>query len=441
MTILCGTDLSASAGQAATVAALLARRSGEPLKLVHVAEVPSGALVEGGPLHTLYGSAPELLAAEAERLGRLGVQVQHEVREGVPDEVLVRSAEAEHAGLIVVASLGRRPPLRWLLGSVAERTAQTSSVPVLVVRDAPLLEMWLRGERPLRVMVAVDFSQTSKWALEWAASLSRLGPCKLMIAHVAWPPSEQARLGIREPLPPGGLPPELSRALHRELSDFIDGTIAEGAAQLLLTGGFGRPDSHLVQLAEAQHADLIVVGSHQRTGLSRLWAGSVSRGVLLNATTNIACVPLATSLEVPAPSIARFESVLIATDLTARGSVGIPFGYGLLGHGGTAYLAHVVPAVDVDASQRAATSEGAAASLRALAPADAPALGITTRLEMLEGEDVPELLCAAAERLGVDAICLGSSSMRLAPGYLGSVARRVLARTTRPVLVVRPPPV
>jgi hypothetical protein len=53
----------------------------------------------------------------------------HEVLDGVPDEMLVQVAEAEQARLIVVASLGRRPPLRWPLGSIAERTAQTSPGP------------------------------------------------------------------------------------------------------------------------------------------------------------------------------------------------------------------------------------------------------------------------------------------------------------------------
>jgi hypothetical protein len=53
------------------------------------------------------------------------------------------------ATLLVVSSLGRRAPSRWVLGSVAGRTARHARVPVLVVRDAAPFVAWAADPRPL----------------------------------------------------------------------------------------------------------------------------------------------------------------------------------------------------------------------------------------------------------------------------------------------------
>jgi nucleotide-binding universal stress UspA family protein len=54
--------------------------------------------------------------------------------------------------------------------------------------------------------------------------------------------------------------------------------------------GIGRPDPQLIELAQAEMADLIVIGTNQKRGMNLL--GSVSRGVLHRATSNVACVPI-----------------------------------------------------------------------------------------------------------------------------------------------------
>ena len=61
--------------------------------------------------------------------------------------------------------------------------------------------------------------------------------------------------------------------------------------------GWGRSDAHLIQVAREEHADLIVIGTHQRHGLARLGHLSVSRGVLHYAPMNVVCVPFAAPFE------------------------------------------------------------------------------------------------------------------------------------------------
>ena len=72
--------------------------------------------------------------------------------------------------MLVVASLGNTTQHRWLLGSVAERVAQTSPVPVLIVRESDSIEAWARGKRPLRATVG------AKLAPIWGSVLELVAP-------------------------------------------------------------------------------------------------------------------------------------------------------------------------------------------------------------------------------------------------------------------------
>jgi nucleotide-binding universal stress UspA family protein len=60
-------------------------------------------------------------------------------------------------------------------------------------------------------------------------------------------------------------------------------------------------------------------------------------------------------------------------------------------------------------------------------------------VEIVHGAIVPQI-CAAAERLGVDVVCIGSRGESGLKALLGSVVAGVLRESARPVLVIRPPP-
>ena len=83
---------------------------------------------------------------------------------------------------------------------------------------------------------------------------------------------------------------ELKKELEPRLAALPGGSRIE----LVLVGGLGRPADHLAQIAAEEKADLIVVGSHQRTGLGRVWHGSISHGVIDLAESSVVCVPSAT---------------------------------------------------------------------------------------------------------------------------------------------------
>lgn len=299
MVILCGTDFTARAAEAAEVASAFSLRTGEPLLLVHAIEEASAE------------AATEKLSAEAGRLRTLfpGLHVETRIETGVADEVLTGLARGftaawtrgeKRARVIVVSSLGRRAPSRWVLGSVAERTAQTSTVPVLVVREARPFVSWLRGERRLRVVVGYDFSAASTSALGWVRDLGHIAPCDIIVGHVTWPPQERKRQGAHWAVGAYENFPRLQALLESDLGRGLRELPWKGGPpSLRIKLSSGRRAVALCELAAEEKADLLVVGSRQIHGPSRLWQESVSRGALHRGPMSVACVPT--------PRLARHE--------------------------------------------------------------------------------------------------------------------------------------
>lgn len=289
MTIVCGTDLSESAASATRVAAIIAQRLGAPLRLVHAVDVPTADPKRGAQdtreLEKRLQEASERLRTE------LAIDVEPLLRTGPPDDTLVELARDLGARLVVVAALGPRRQHRWLLGSVAERVAQSSSVPVLIVRDGSSIERWARGEGPLRVMVAVEHTPESRAALRWAEGLRAIGPCQLHVTQIVWPAETRRPIGVSSPMPLDHLPPELEQSLRDDLRRWAGASQDSSDTLFVVKPGWGRVDGHLAQLASESRMDLLVVGTHHRAAIARLWQGSVSRNVLHGASMNVACVP------------------------------------------------------------------------------------------------------------------------------------------------------
>jgi hypothetical protein len=439
--VLCGTDFSANAKHAADVAAVLAQRMQTTLELVHVSAIPKLPAVSKD------------LRTEAKRLRQQGAVVEEMLLSGAADEEIVKRAQTGAYRLIVMSSLGKRTTASWLLGSVSERTAERASVPTLVVRDEAPFAAWARGERPLKVFAAFNFTVTSEAALLWVKELQAIGPCELVVGYVDWPPEQRSRLGGPESLPLGGNPADVQRILERELTARVTELLGDTPFRACVEGNWGRPDARLAVMAAEAQADLIVVGSHQHRGFERLWHTSASRGLLHRATMSVAVVPLITQEKRGAAIASAVRRVLVATDFSDVASQAIPHAYSLVRGGGTVRLVHVMHPHELPrgkylqgaADRRFETRHAkhlktAEQKLRTLISAEAATLGISTEVEVVEHREVSVGIGQAAERFGADVICLGShGSSGWKAGIVGSVTQKVISSSRRPLLVVQPP--
>lgn len=291
MTIVCGTDFSESSALAVEAAGATAAAWKDGLLLVHVLDYPGAE--EAGSWSLLEAErerARSRLEQESLRLAPLGVQVRTEIGVGASDVVLLDVARKQRARLVVVGALGRRGGAFWRLGSTADRVAQASPIPVLIVRVSSHITEWAQGRRVLEVVVGVDLTPSSDAALAWVSDLESAGKCRVTCAHVYWPPELKEKLSVKGGIPVGSGHADVEKSLEADLRARMGPLRGGKPFELRILGGLGRPADHLVRIAEEIRADLVVVGAKQRTGISRWWHGSVSRGVIDLAPMNVACV-------------------------------------------------------------------------------------------------------------------------------------------------------
>lgn len=283
MRVLCGSDFSPSAIEAATVAARWSSRSDADLHLIHVRRPVGGA-----DSH----EQRERLVAEAKRLQALGARVSGlDVVLGEVSETILQEAVHRRADLVVLGALGERVRDRWMAGSIATRVARDSPIPVLVVRDGARLEAWLRGEKSLRLLTGFERGESTDAALRWAGQTAGLGQCELTVLQLVMPGPENRRAHATGPGMGLNLQPETERQLLEELRSHVSRLVGDVPVRLLVKPALGRMDKHLVMEGQEAGVDLMVVGSHQRHGFQRWWSGSVSHGVLSAANISVVVVP------------------------------------------------------------------------------------------------------------------------------------------------------
>ena len=437
--IVCGTDFSSSAVEAVDIAAAMARRFGTKLVLVHVDEFYGMATVDSRLFEPAVTHRRGELDRAAGQLRGLGTDVDEKLLFGSAFDELVNVTTESKGRLVIVGAVGHSLSRRLLVGSVAERTAETSPVPTLVVRPGSRLGSWLRGEHPLKVLVGYDFSAASDAALHWLNEMQALGACETLVVHVDFPPDEAQRLGYRGPLPLTRNPEQMQNFLERDLTERVAMLLPPEKVTLRVEPGWGRTDGYLFQKANQEKADLVLVGTHRRHGWGRLRFGSVSRNVLHNVRMSVAVVPPEEEQE--RPSVPKLNRVLVATDFSDLGNKAVPYGCAVLRRGGTLKLIHVIDApgatVGKNKPRRANENPKLQGQLRSLLPTDAQER-VDVETEIVENNNTAEAIAQAAERFDADAICLGSHGRSgLAETLLGSVAQAVVQSSKRPVLIVR----
>lgn len=322
MKIICGTDFSAHANDAALAAAALTGRVQGALTLVHVLDAnlyrdPTPDLMQ----HLREGRQRKMNALVG-RAERRAAKAEAWVVEGTPALKLAELANTNKAQMLIVSSNGQIAASKWFVGSVADQVVQNATVPTLVLRNAGGVQNWVYAKRNLRVLIGYDFSASAEAALQWAAALRRIAPCDITVAYVATAANERSRLGRAPALSPLYYPAAVKKFLEAELKQKCAAVLGENGAQTCVMADWGRPDAQLLEMAADDQVDLIVVGTSQRRGLARL--GSISRAVLHYAHTNVACIPVPRVVEkAPAPR-PQFERVLRPADFFESPAPAVP---------------------------------------------------------------------------------------------------------------------
>lgn len=293
MRVIVAVDGSAAATDAVTLVEAIAWPTDSVLRVVSVIEPM--LLPPSGPLYRGVGLAPEVdeaitaythdtLRGVVERLRSSGRSVEGEVLRGRAASAIIDDARDFRADLVVVGSRGHGTIASLLLGSVSSEVVDHAACPVLVARTTDLT----------RVVFATDGSPSAQAAERLLADWPIFAGLPIRVVSVA---------DIVRPWSTGIAPTLYGQALDAYAVELRDAKIeheglAADTATRLRDGGrvadaearAGDAAEEIIAVVEGQRADLVVLGSRGRTGLTRLLLGSVARNVLSGSTASVLIV-------------------------------------------------------------------------------------------------------------------------------------------------------
>lgn len=268
--ILFPTDGSDGAAAALDHVLELAERHESTVHVINVADTTRDSLthISGEVVDALEERGEDIVQQAADRVRNRRLEVVTEILQGEPNQTIVEYADSREIDLIILPTHGRRGLKRYLLGSTTERVVRRSNVPVLTLRPAAAKDSQYPYED---VLVPTDGSAGAKEALSIGVDVTLAGEALLHLLSVITTTS----LGVDV----------RSDIMKRELEASAE-HILEEAAEFATDAGVESPREsveygasiHKVILSyiDDHDIDLVVVGTHGRTGLERYMIGSVT---------------------------------------------------------------------------------------------------------------------------------------------------------------------
>ncbi len=202
--------------------------------------------------------------------------------DGRADQAIMERVQEKSADLVVMATHGRGPMERAWLGSVADRVARESPVPVLLVRPANAEAPDLSVAADIhRVVVALDGSTLSEAVLEPATLLARALSVPILVIRA---------VNVRADLGSTYLP-HAAQAYHEQIegrreeaAEYVRAISADLSSRGVEVAGAEAVDGSaprtILDTADPDGRDVIAMATHGRGGFRRLVLGSVSDKVV-----------------------------------------------------------------------------------------------------------------------------------------------------------------
>ena len=271
--ILCATDLSEGGNQALKHALRLARKEHATVDVLYVDTHP----VTPVDPQLVKEAIRDIVKAEGE--GREAVKYKL-IIEAEDDVVAVIKdfANTHNADLITMGTHGRQGLRHFFLGSVAEAVIHEFEGPVLTARGTAELPDTIS-----RILVPIDFSMFSGGALQYAKAMAQKFDAEIILIFVA---EERVVPFFSDTGIPAftmmRMPVELMENAERALTQLYENT--DGPimpVQYVVVEG--KPVAEILNCAEAQKADLIVMATRGTSEKKHWPMGSVAEGVLRRA--------------------------------------------------------------------------------------------------------------------------------------------------------------
>lgn len=279
--IVVATDFSTRSDRALRRAILLARQFSAEIMLVHAVDDDQPARL----VKAEQRAANDLLSDLAATLREVDrVDCEARVVLGEPSKAIAEAAEHADTDIIVMGPHRRQALRDVFIGTTIERTIRQSRRPVIMANAVPAGGYY-------RILIATDLSECSAIAVKEIQKLGLLDHVEVLVLHAFDAPARSM----------------MGRAAMTtdELTDYIAEEEDRAGKELF---GFLqmvdlRPNRRFVHIIEApipemirdgvrkQKVDLVVIGTHGRTGPAKLFLGSVAEEVLRDSDVDVLVVP------------------------------------------------------------------------------------------------------------------------------------------------------
>lgn len=240
---------------------------------------------------TATQSAAKALALMTVRLQQLLVEckISSEFLQGEPKGQILDYCKQWGAELIVMGTRGNKGLDLILLGSISQGVLMQSPCPVLIVKTDPNHVQ----NKFKNILVTTDSSPYSVAALTWLKSLVWPAETNFRLTTVVQRMSDSLLdLGSAAVVERMVQDHESMKVVARNQLELVKTDLESkvGAGRVSIEVGEGDPREVILQMAQSWSADLIVMGSHGRTGLKKLLLGSVSQAVAVHSPCSVAIV-------------------------------------------------------------------------------------------------------------------------------------------------------
>jgi len=278
------------------------------------------------------------------------------------------------------------------------------------------------------ILYATDFSPAAWAALPYALGIARRYDCKLFSVHVR--PPDSYTFAARPVSAP--IDQEMARAVES-----LDQWLKDLRHEILIREGETWPQ--ISKIIGEKEIDLLVIGTHGRTGLERVLLGSVAEAIFRQAP----CPVLTVGPHAPkdADRLADIHEILYATDFTPEASAAAPYAISLAQeHQARLTLLHVID--DSKTAELAHPERIVSTSLQVLRDLVPPEAELWCKPEVLVERGVPaEKILEVAEQRRADLIVLGvrraDRRIGVATHLAHPIAHEIVTRASCPVLTVR----
>ncbi len=280
--VLVPTDFSPSSVPAFRYAVEWAKVFEAELTLLHVHSLQPGLDIDAGIAQKFLDEQRKVAREELEKLLTEAQQqvpkATMELVAGLPSECICQIAREKKCDLIMMGTHGWTGFNRVLFGSVAERVIQRAPCPVLSIphREAEdVSAMHTLQMLPRQVVLPMEFSDCSMDAYEYAVQIAKWFDAPLTLVHAIEPLSYSLDFTLTHPLQEKTNRDKVEKRLS-DLTTVLSDQGLSARYELL-----DKPTvDGILETSAIQQADLIVMGTHGRKGLSRMVLGSTACKVL-----------------------------------------------------------------------------------------------------------------------------------------------------------------